>query len=111
MKNKFGGGFGGGGMQGLMKQAQAMQDKLAQAQAELDEMEIEGSSGGGMVTVTVTGKKTVVGVKIDPKAADPDDVEMLEDLIIAALNEAYEKADKESERLMGPLAGGLGGMF
>ena len=111
MKNKFG-GFGGlGNMQGLMKQAQQMQEKMAEAQSKLDEMEIEGSSGGGLVTVTMNGKKLITAVKIDPKAVDVDDLEMLEDLIIAAANEGYNKADEQSEELMGPLAGGMGGLL
>jgi len=113
MKNKFG-GFGGGGMggmQGLMKQAQAMQEKMAEAQEELEEMELTGSAGGGLVTVTLNGKKLVKAVSIDPEAVDTDDLEMLEDLLVAALNDGYKKADEESERIMGPLAGGLGGLL
>ena len=89
----FKGGFGGGNMQAMMKQAQMMQQKLADAQKELEEMEIEGESGGGMVKVVCNGKKVISSISIDPKAVDPDDVEMLEDLIVAAINDAYLVAD------------------
>ena len=101
----FKGGFGGGNMQAMMKQAQMMQQKLADAQKELEEMEIEGESGGGMVKVVCNGKKVISSISIDPKAVDPDDVEMLEDLVLAALNDAMEKADSMSQELMGPLGG------
>ena len=105
------GGFGGGNqMQQLMKQAQKMQEQMAKAQEELEEAEIEGESGSGLVKVVVNGKKTVKSVTIDPKAVDPDDVEMLEDLIIAALNNAYEEADAEYEEKMGKF-GGAGGLL
>ena len=88
------GGFGGGNMQQLMKQAQAMQRKLQEAQEEIAETEVTGSAAGGMVEVTMTGDKTPVSVTIKPEAVDPDDVEMLEDMILAALNDANEKAEK-----------------
>ena len=105
------GGFGGGNqMQQLMKQAQKMQEQMTKAQEELEAAELEGTSGGGMVKVTVNGKKTVLGVSINPAAVDPDDVEMLEDLIVAALNDAYAKAEKLYEEKMGAF-GGVGGMF
>ena len=107
----FGGGFGGGNqMQQLMKQAQKMQEQMQQAQEELEEMEIEGESGSGLVKVVVNGKKVVKSISIDPKAVDPDDVEMLEDLIVAALNTAYEAADEEYEEKMGKF-GGAGGLI
>ncbi|MBO5285514.1 MAG: YbaB/EbfC family nucleoid-associated protein [Clostridia bacterium] len=108
----FGGGFGGGGnqMQNLMKQAQKMQQEMAKAQEELEEAELEGSSGGGMVTVVVNGKKDILGITIKPEVVDPDDVEMLEDLIIAAINDAYEQADELSQEKLGKF-GNLGGMF
>lgn len=106
---KFGGGGGGmGNMQAMMKQAQELQKKVAAAQKELDEAVLEASSGGGMVTVQISGKKDLLGIKIDPKVVDPDDVEMLEDLVIAAVNEAYKKAEELHEEKMGPLTGGLG---
>ena len=107
----YGGGYGGGNqMQQLMKQAQKMQEQMAKAQEALEEAELEGTSGGGMVKVTVNGKKTVRGISINPAAVDPDDVEMLEDLIIAALNDAYGKAEKLYEEKMGAF-GGAGGLF
>ena len=110
----FKGGFGGGNMQAMMKQAQMMQQKLADAQKELEEMEIEGESGGGMVKVVCNGKKVISSISIDPKAVDPDDVEMLEDLITTAFNEASKKADEMVQKGMSEVTGGLGlpgGMF
>lgn len=105
------GGFGGGNMQQIMKQAQAMQRKLQQAQEQLAEEEVTGTAAGGMVEVTLKGNKTPVAVTIDPEAVDPDDVEMLEDMVLAALNDAMKQADDLSNELLGPLAGGAGGMF
>lgn len=84
------GGYGGN-MQQIMKQAQMMQKKLTEAQAQLAEEEVVGSAGGGMVEVTLKGNKTPVAVAIKPEAVDPDDVEMLEDLVLAALNDAMER--------------------
>ena len=104
------GGFGGGNMQQLMKQAQAMQRKLQEAQQELADSEVTGSAAGGMVEVTLTGDKTPVSVTIKPEAVDPDDVEMLEDMILAALNDANQQADKLSKDLLGPM-GGAAGLF
>ena len=107
---KFG-GFGGGGgmnMQAMMRQAQKMQEQLQQAQAELEATEIEGSAGGGLVTVTVNGKKKMLGVKIKPEAVDPDDLEMLEDLLLAAFNDAAEKAEALEAETM---PAGTGGLF
>ncbi len=103
---KFG-GFGGGmgNMQALMKQAQQMQQKMAEAQQQLEESEVKGTAGEGLVEITLSGKKQLLGVRIDPKAVDPDDVEMLEDLITAAYNDAAKQADELYEELMGPLAG------
>ena len=102
------GGFGGGNqMQNLMRQAQKMQEEMQKAQAELEELEVEGSAGGNLVKVTMTAKKVVTGITIDPNAVDTDDLTMLEDLIIAALNDAYEKADKVYAEKMGAF-GGLG---
>ena len=107
----YGGGYGGGNqMQQLMKQAQKMQEQMAKAQEELEAAELNGTAGGGMVKVTVNGKKTVLGISINPAAVDPDDVEMLEDLIVAALNDAYAKAEKLYEEKMGAF-GSVGGMF
>lgn len=104
------GGFGGGNMQQLMKQAQAMQRKLQEAQQELADSEVTGSAAGGMVEVTITGDKTPVSVSIKPEAVDPDDVEMLEDMVLAALNDAMKQADNLSKELLGPM-GNAGGLF
>ena len=102
----FGGGFGGGAqMQQLMKQAQKMQEQMAKAQEELEEAEIVGESGGGLVQVVVNGKKVVSSITIKPEAVDVDDLEMLEDLILAALNTAYEEADEMYEEKMGKFGG------
>ena len=97
-------------MQQLMKQAQKMQQQLVEAQAQLAETEIEGSAGGGLVSATVTGSGEVLRVKIDPQAVDPDDVESLEDLVVAAIRDAAGKAQELQASTMGPLAGGLGGL-
>jgi len=106
----YGGGFGGGNMQQLMRQAQQMQKKLQEAQQQIAETEITGSCAGGMVEVTVMGDKTPVAVHVKPEAADPEDVEMLEDMILAALNDAFKQADDLSKELLGPL-GGAAGLF
>lgn len=105
-----GGGGGGGNMQALMKQAQKMQQDMLKAQDELAETEVEAQSGGGMVTVVMTCDRKLSSIKIKPEAVDPDDVEMLEDLIIAAFNEASKHVEEEHARIMGPLSGGMGGM-
>ena len=107
------GGFpGGGGMPGnmnqLMKQAQRMQRQMEEAQAQLEETEMTGTAGGGVVEVTVSGKKEITKIKIDPEAVDPEDVEMLEDLIMAAANEALRKVDEASAASMSKFSGGLG---
>ncbi len=107
------GGFPGGGMPGnmnqLMKQAQRMQAQLEEKQAEMETMEFEASSGGGVVTVAVNGKKELTKVVIDPDAVDPDDVEMLQDLILAAANEALKKCETETQSQLSEITGGLGG--
>ena len=103
----------GGGqpnLQQLMQQAQKMQQQLAEAQAALAEAEVTGTAGGGLVTVTMTGGGEVRSVKIDPKAVDPDDIETLEDLVVAALANASETMRNLAEEKMGPLAQGLGGL-
>lgn len=94
----------------LMQQAQQMQSQLASAQAELSEAEVTGSAGGGLVTATLTGTGEITAVKIDPRAVDPDDVETLEDLVLAALHAAAEEQRKLTEQKLGPLAAGLPGM-
>ena len=103
------GGFGGGGfnMQNLMKQAQKMQENMQKANEELENCEIEATVGGGMVTVVVTGKKRVKQVKLKKEAVDPDDIEMLEDLLVAGFNEACAKADEKASELMPANLNGL----
>ena len=109
------GGFPGGGMPGnmnnLMKQAQRMQRQMEESQKELESAEFTAAAGGGAVEVTVTGKKEVTKIKLDPEAVDPEDVEMLEDVIMAAVNEALRKAEEASAANMAKLTGGLGGRF
>ena len=105
------GGFGGGNqMQQLMKQAQKMQADMQKAQEELEEAQIEGVSASGLVKVTMNGKKVLQSIKIDPNAVDTDDIEMLEDLIMAALNNAYDEAEEMYNEKMGQF-GGAGGLF
>lgn len=107
------GGFAGGGMPGnmanLMKQAQKMQKQMEDASKELEEKEMTATAGGGAVEVTVSGKREVTKIKIDPEAVDPDDVELLEDPIMAAVNEAMRQIDEYSQNTMGKITGGLGG--
>jgi len=108
------GGFPGGmpgNMNNLMKQAQRMQRQMEVAQKELEEKELTETAGGGAVTITVTGKHQIKSIKIDPEVLDPDDVEMLEDLIMAAVNGAFRRLDEESQNEMSKLTGGLGGLF
>ncbi len=97
-------------MQQLMKQAQKMQQQMLAAQAELAEASVQGTAGGGLVTVTMTGGGEVQAVSIDPKAVDPDDVESLEDLVLAALRDGARAASELSEQTMGPLTQGMGGL-
>ena len=107
------GGFGGGNMQQLMRQAQKMQQMMTEAQEKLDAAEYEATSGGGMVAVKVSGKRELLSITIDPQVVDPDDVEMLQDMVIAAVNEAMRAADAEAANNMSKLTGGLnlGGLF
>ena len=98
---------GGGGMQKQLQQMQAMQRQMEQMQAELEEKEITTTSGGGAVSVTVNGKKEIVTLQIDKDVVDPDDVEMLQDLVVAAVNEAMRQVDDISNAEMGKLTGGL----
>lgn len=95
------------GMGNIMKQAQQMQKKMLQMQEELAHRTVEATVGGGMVSVTVNGKNEVLQVKIEPQVVDPDDVEMLEDLIVAGVNEALRKAQEMASEEMGKLTGGL----
>ena len=103
----------GGNMQQLARQAQKLQQQMAKAQEELEAREYEATSGGGMVTAKVSGKKELLSLTIKPEAVDPDDVEMLQDMVMAAVNEALRTAAETSEREMGKLTGGmnLGGLF
>jgi nucleoid-associated protein EbfC len=100
-------GGGMGNMQGMMKQMQKMQKEMAKAQEELGEKKIEGTAGGGMVTVIVTGHKEVVDVIIKPEAVDPDDVEMLQDLVLAATNDALKKVEELTNNTMGQFTKGM----
>jgi DNA-binding YbaB/EbfC family protein len=107
------GGFSGGlpgNMNNLMKQAQKMQKQMEEKTKEMEEKQWQATAGGGAVTVTVSGKKEVLSVKLSKEVVDPDDVEMLEDLIVAATNEALRKMEEESSSAMNSIAGGLGGL-
>ena len=95
---------GMGNLQKMLKQAKEMQDKI---QRESAEMRVEGSSGGGMVTVIIDGTKSLISIKVDPEVVDKDDVEMLQDLILAAFNDANTKVDEELSQKLGTLGAGL----
>lgn len=107
------GGFPGGGMPGnmanLMKQAQKMQRQMAEQAQEFETKEFTAAAGGGAVSVTVSGKRELTKVEIAPEAVDPDDVELLQDMIMAAANEALRQMEAENQAMMGKLTGGLGG--
>ena len=108
------GGFPGGmpgNMNNLMKQAQRMQKQMEESQKELQEKSYTAAAGGGAVEVTISGKKEVTAVKLAEEVVDPDDIEMLQDLIMAAVNEAMRKADADSAAMMSKLTGGLGEGF
>ncbi|HSK68119.1 MAG TPA: YbaB/EbfC family nucleoid-associated protein [Candidatus Limnocylindria bacterium] len=105
------GGMGGGNMQQLMRQAQKMQEQMAAAQEELDAREYEATSGGGMVTCRVSGKRELLSLVIKPEAVDPEDTEMLQDLIIAAVNEALRQGEETREKTMAAMAPGMGGLL
>ena len=115
MKARLPQGYGGGpgNMQSMLRQAQKMQEDMAAAQAELEEKEYTATSGGNMVEAKVNGKHQVVSLKINPDVIDPDDVDMLEDLVCAAVNEAIRAAAADSEQRMGAITGGMNlpGMF
>lgn len=109
------GGFPGGGampgnMNNLMKQAQKMQKQMEDKTKEIEDKEWEASVGGGAVTVKVSGKKEITSVVLSKEVVDPDDVEMLQDLIMAAVNEAFRQMEEESSAAMGQITGGLGGL-
>jgi DNA-binding protein, ybaB/ebfC family len=103
------GGFRGGqpNMNNMMKQMKKMQEEMEKTQADIEEKEFESTSGGGVVKATVNGKREVTSLKIDPDVIDPEDSEMLEDLVIAAVNDAMKRADEYSSESMGKLTGGL----
>lgn len=108
------GGFPGGGMPGnmnnLMKQAQRMQKQMEEKTKEIEEKEWEATAGGGAVKVKISGKKEIVAVELSEEVVDPDDIEMLQDLIMAATNEALRMMEEESTEAMSQIAGGLGGL-
>ena len=108
----FPGGMGmPGNMNNLMKQAQKMQRQMEENQKALEAKEFTAPAGGGAVEITVSGKKEITTVKLAEEVVDPDDIEMLEDLIMAAANEALRKMETESQAVMSKLTGGLGGGF
>ena len=110
-RNNFrGGGFGGMNQAAMIKQAQKMQRDLLQMQEDLQQQTYTASAGGGVVTATVSGKRELTELIIDPEAVDPDDVEMLQDMVVAAVNEALRKAEDASAQSMSRLTGGLGGL-
>lgn len=109
--NPFG-GFGGGNMQQLMRQAQKLQEQMQKTQEDLDEKEYEASAGGGVVTCKVSGKRELLSLTIKPEAVDPEDVEMLEDMVMAAVNEALRLGEDAREKAMAAMApGGMGGLL
>ena len=95
-------------MNQIMKQAKAFQEKMKQT---LDQLSVEATAGGGMVTVEMNGNKSVTAIRIDPEVVDKDDVEMLQDLVMAAVNEASRKVDEEAQQQLGGIAGNLSGLF
>ena len=115
MKARLPQGYGGGpgNMQSMLKQAQKMQEDMANAQAELEQKEYTASAGGNMVEATVNGRHELTSIKINPDVVDPDDVDMLEDLVCAAVNEAIRAAAADSEQRMSSITGGMSlpGMF
>ncbi len=113
-KGGFRGGMPMGGVNmNMIKQAQKMQQDMLKMQQDMEAKEYEATAGGGMVTAAVTGKRELVRLAIDPEAVDPEDVEMLQDMVIAAVNEALRKAESDANANMSKLTGGLnlGGLF
>ena len=100
-------GMGGGNMQQLARQAQKLQQQMTKMQEEIEAREFEASAGGGVVTVKVNGKKELLALQIKPEAVDPDDVEMLQDMVMAAVNEGLRIASETMEKEMGKLTGGM----
>lgn len=116
MKARLPQGYGGGGagnMNNMVKQAQKMQEDMAKVQAELEEQVYDVTSGGGAVEVTITGKREIKSITVKPEVVDPDDIEMLQDLLVAAVNEAIRKVEEVSEKEMSKVTGGFNmpGMF
>ena len=118
MARKFGGygrggaGMGGMNMNAMIKKAQKMQEEMVKAQEELGNKEYTSTAGGGAVTAVVKGSNNLVSLKLDPEAVDPDDVEMLQDLIVTAVNQALKQADEESAAIMKQATGGgMPGLF
>ena len=109
-KGGFGGGMVPGNMNNLMKQAQRMQRQMEEQQKAFEEKEFTAKAGGGAVEVKMTGKREVLSVTLQPEVVDPDDIEMLQDLIAAAVNEALRQIDEENAANMSKLTGGLGGL-
>ena len=101
------GGMGGGNMNNMLRQAKKMQEEMEKVQQALEEKELEASVGGGAVSVKVNGKKEVLSITLSPDAVDPDDVEMLQDLLVTAVNEAMRKADDAAASSLGSITGGL----
>ncbi len=112
-KGGFRGGMGGGMNMNMIKQAQKMQQDMLKMQEEMEARQYEATVGGGVVTAVVNGKHEVVSLSIDPEAVDPEDVEMLQDMIVGAVNEAMRKAEAEASQNLSRLTGGLnlGGLF
>ena len=103
--------FGGGNMQGMLKKVQKMQKDMEKAQEEIKNTVVEASIGGGAVSVTMNGEQEVLSIKIAPAAVDPEDVEALEDLILAAVNEANRKAKEVAEKKLGAVTGNLNARY
>ena len=95
------------GMSGMMKQVQKMQNKMMELQGELEQQRVEGTAGGGMITVVANGRQDILEIKIQPDVVDPDDVEMLEDLILAAIHQAQQRAQEMMNKEMGQITGGV----
>ena len=113
MKARLPQGYGGGGQQNMnamIRQAQKMQEQMAEKQEELNAREFRSTAGGGMIETMMNGAKELVSIKIDPEVVDSDDVEMLQDLIVAAVNEAYRVVDEATSEEMQEITGGLGGL-
>ena len=106
-KGGFPGNMGGANMNNLLKQAQKFQEQMEKKQEELKDKTFEATVGGGAVTVVANGKKLIIDIKIKPEVVDPDDVEMLQDLVLLGVNEAIKKADQETESEMKKLTGGM----